>query len=53
MTSGAIPVHLLRMKAQGKTVLLPKRLTLPDNIGDLDEDVTIFDLSGMGLIGME
>jgi hypothetical protein len=52
MTSGAIPLHLLRMKAQGKTVSLPKRLTLPDNIGDLGEGVTVLDLSGMGLIGM-
>jgi hypothetical protein len=52
MTSGVIPVHLLRMKAQGKTVRLQKRLTLPDNIGDLGEDVTNLNLSGMGLIGM-
>jgi hypothetical protein len=39
------------MKAQGKTVRLPNGLTLPDNIGDLGEDVTNLDLSGMGLIG--
>jgi hypothetical protein len=41
------------MKAQGEIVLLPKRLTLPDNIGDLGEDVTFLDLSDVGLIGME
>jgi hypothetical protein len=52
MTSGAIPVHLLRMKAQGKTISLPNGLTLPDNIGDLGEDVTNLNLSGIGLIGM-
>jgi hypothetical protein len=51
ITSGAIPVHLLLMKAQGKTVSLPNGLTLPDDIGDLSEDVTRLDLSSMGLIG--
>jgi Leucine-rich repeat (LRR) protein len=51
MISGAIPVHLLRMNAQDKNVTLPKRLTLPDNIGNLGEDVTKLDLSNMGLIG--
>jgi hypothetical protein len=40
------------MKAHGKTVKLPNGLTLPDNIGDLEEDVTDLDLTGMGLIGM-
>jgi hypothetical protein len=52
MTPGVIPVHLLRMKAQGKTVTLQNGLTLPDDIGDLSEDVTNLDLSGLGLIGM-
>jgi hypothetical protein len=52
MISGAIPVHLLRMKAQGKIVVLPNGLTLPDNIGDLGEDITKLELSGIGLIGM-
>jgi hypothetical protein len=52
MTSGAIPAHFLRMKAQGKNVILPKGLMLPDDIGDLGEDFTNLDLSGMGLIGM-
>jgi hypothetical protein len=51
MTSGAIPVDLLRMKAKGKAVSLPNGLTLPDDIGDLGEDVINLDLSGMGLIG--
>jgi hypothetical protein len=40
------------MKAQGKTVTLPNGLALPDNIGDLSEDVTTLDLSRIGLIGM-
>jgi hypothetical protein len=40
------------MSAQGTIVRLPNGLTLPDNIGDLGEDVTRLDLSGMGLIGM-
>jgi hypothetical protein len=40
------------MKAQGKTVRLPNGLTLPDNIGNLGEDVTRLNVSGMGLIGM-
>jgi hypothetical protein len=40
------------MKAQRKTVSLPNGLTLPDNIGDLGEDITKLDLSGIGLIGM-
>jgi hypothetical protein len=39
------------MKAQGKTVTLPNGLTLPDNIGDLGEDITRLDLSNMGLAG--
>jgi hypothetical protein len=51
MTSGAIPVYLLRMRVQGRIVRLPNGLTLPDNIGDLGEGVTRLDLSGMGLIG--
>jgi hypothetical protein len=40
------------MEAQSKTVRLPNRLTLPDNIGDLGKDVTRLVLSNMGLIGM-
>jgi hypothetical protein len=39
------------MKMYGKTVRLPLGLTLPDDIGDLGEDITRLDLSGMGLIG--
>jgi hypothetical protein len=39
------------MKAQGKTVGLPNGLMLPDNIGDLGDDVTNLNLSSMGLIG--
>jgi hypothetical protein len=52
MTSGAIPVHLLRMKAQDETVRLPNGLMLPDDIRDLGKYVTSLDLSGMGLIGI-
>jgi hypothetical protein len=40
------------MKAQGKTVKLQHGLKLPVNIGDLGEDVTRLNLSGMGLNGM-
>jgi hypothetical protein len=39
------------MKVQCKTVRLPNGLTLPDNIGDLGEDVTDLDLTDMRLIG--
>jgi hypothetical protein len=39
------------MKAQGKTVSLPQGLMLPENIGDLGDDITRLDLSKMGLVG--
>jgi hypothetical protein len=38
-TSGPVPVQLLRMKAQGKAVLIPSGLTLPNNIGNLGVDI--------------
>jgi hypothetical protein len=50
-TVGTIPVELLRMKAKGKSVRLPARLILPENIEDLGEDITRLDLSNMGLAG--
>jgi hypothetical protein len=43
MTSGAIPIQLLRMKAQGTTVSLAKGLAFPDNIGHLGKGVTRLD----------
>jgi hypothetical protein len=51
MTSGTIPVQLLRMKLQGKDVSLPPGLMLPENIGDLGDDITRLNLGKMGLIG--
>jgi hypothetical protein len=51
MTPGTIPVQLLRMKTQGKTVSLPRGLMLPEDIGDVGYDITILNLSNMGLIG--
>jgi hypothetical protein len=51
MASGAIPVQLLRMKLQGKDVFLPQGLVLPENIGDLGDDITRLDLGNMGLVG--
>jgi hypothetical protein len=51
MTSGTIPLQLLRMKVQGKNVLLPTGLMLPENIGDVGDGIARLDLSDMGLIG--
>jgi hypothetical protein len=39
------------MKTQGKIVSLPHGLMLPEDIVDVDDDITILDLSNMGLIG--
>jgi hypothetical protein len=51
MTAGAIPVEVLRIKAQGTDVALPAALTLPDNIGALGDDITDLQLYSMGLVG--
>jgi hypothetical protein len=39
------------MQTQGKTVSLPHGLMLPEDIGDVGDDITRLDLSDMGLIG--
>jgi hypothetical protein len=39
------------MKVQSKEVSVPTGLMLPENIGDLSDDITCLDLSKMGLVG--
>jgi hypothetical protein len=51
ITLGTIPVKLLRMKTQSKTVSIPRGLMLPENIGDVGDGITSLDLSDMGLKG--
>jgi hypothetical protein len=51
MTPGTIPVQLLRMKAQGKTVSLPHGLMLPENIRDVGYDLTHLKLQKNQLSG--
>jgi hypothetical protein len=51
MTAGAIPVEVLRIKAQGTDVALPAALALPDNSGAHGDDITDLQLHSMGLVG--
>ena len=54
MRAGELPLRLIRMKAKGCTVSLSGNkpgFTLPSNIGELGDDITVLDLSGCSLGG--
>ena len=54
MRAGELPLELIRMKAKGCTVGLYDNepgFTLPSNIGELGDDITLLDLSSCSLHG--
>ena len=52
--AGELPLELIRMKAKGCEVELRynKGFTLPNNIGELGDDITQLDLSFCSLQGL-
>ena len=52
--AGELPLELIRMKAKGCKVLLINNkpgFTLPSNIGELGDDITVLDLRNCSLQG--
>ena len=52
--TGELPLELIRMKAKGCTVTLHSNdpgFTLPSNIGELGDDITVLDLRCCSLQG--
>jgi Leucine-rich repeat (LRR) protein len=51
--SGELPLSVIRMKCKGCAVYFSENtsFTLPQNMGELGDDITKLDLSGCGLTG--
>jgi hypothetical protein len=53
VSTGELPLRIIRMKVKGCEMILSGNtgFTLPNDLGELGDDVTELDLSGCSLIG--